>query len=292
MEPNNPVDTSIKALLRQQPHVLFRLQGRAQPSGLRWDDSVINQFELRADHVLVLGDAAGGDSGALYLEYQLAPDASLLSSWAAKWTGLLRQLGLPVALLVLYLERGGSATFPDRLHCEVEGVSTEYRFTTIKLWEHADRIRSGELWELAPLLVLCEDNPTEATMRREVTLITTSPATEAQQANMLAYALRIGARDFSRSVLEGIFREMLPMVKSATVIDDWIAEGEARGEVRGAARGRLEEARELALRLLRKRFPDLPERLARRVEALELAECTALIDGLFDGAALNQLFPD
>lgn len=38
-------------------------------------------------------------------------------------------------------------------------------FTAIRLWEHADRIRSGELIELAPLLLLGEESPTEQSVR-------------------------------------------------------------------------------------------------------------------------------
>jgi hypothetical protein len=292
MQPDHPIDISIKGLLRGQAPVLFRLLGQPEsPSHWRWEDTALSLPELRADHVLVLGTAAEPDQGALYVEYQLAPDPANLATWAVKWSGLLRQLGLPTSLLVLYLERGAYATFPDRLAVNVAGVATELRFTAVCLWEHGDRIRSGELWQLAPLLVLCEDNPTEETVRREVELITGSPASPAEQADLLAFALRVGARDFSRVVLERVFREMLPMVRGATIIDDWIAEGEARGEARGETRGREGEARQMALRLLRRRFGDLPASLVSRVERLEVAECETLAERLVDGASLEQLFP-
>jgi hypothetical protein len=289
MQTPNPVDTSIRGLLRGQAQVLFQLLGHGPPPPrLRWEDTALNLPELRADHVLVIGTEAEPEQGALYVEYQLVPDPSNLVTWAVKWGGLLRQLGMPTALLVLYLERGRYATFPDRLTVSVAGIPTELRFTAVRLWEHADRIRSGELWQLAPLLVLCEDNPTEATMRQEVELITHSAAAPAEQADLLAYALRVGARDFSRTVLERIFREMLPMVRGATIIDDWIAEGEARGE----ARGRETTAREVALELLRERFGELPDAIVRRVEALGVTECKTLTKRLLTNVALEQLFPN
>jgi predicted transposase YdaD len=289
MEPNNPVDTSIKALLHAHPQALFRLCGQeGAPERFRWEDTAINQPELRADHVLVTGTEAEPEQGALYIEYQLAPDTSKVYDWAAKWGALLRKLAYPVTLLVLYLERGDYATFPDRLVINVSSVPTLFVFSTIRLWEHADRIRSGELWELAPLLVLCEDNPTETTMRREVELILSAPLTDAEKGDLLAYALRIGGRDFSRGLLEGIFREMLPMIQGTTIIDDWIAEGEARGE----ARGRVEEAREMARGLLQKRFGALPEAVVTRVQGLDAPECKRVLERLLDGATLAELFPN
>lgn len=297
MQPANPIDTSIKALIRGQPAVLFRLLNQTPaPEQCRWEDTAVNQPELRADQVLIVGTPDAPDQGAIYVEYQLIPDPALLTTWAAKWSGLLRQLGLPTSLLVLYLERGAFATFPDRLKLVVNGISTEWTFTTVRLWEYADRIRNGELWELAPALVLCEDNPTEATVRREVELIVNSPATEAEQANYLAYALRIAGRSFARPVLERIFQEMLPMVKGATIIDDWIAEAEARAEARGETKGRTEgavgEAREMALRVLRARFGKLPDAKVQQVARLDITGCETLVERLVRGAGLEELLPD
>jgi hypothetical protein len=51
------------------------------------------------------------------------------------------------------------------------GGRNRFEFETVRLWEHAERIRGGDLQELAPLLVLCENEPTEATLREERELI-------------------------------------------------------------------------------------------------------------------------
>src|SRR5689334_7276388 len=89
----NLIDRSVKALFRECPAVVMRLAGmEVEPEHLRVEDSNLNLPELRADQVFIIeeGDASGF---ALYLEYQLEPDAGLLTSWAAKWGGLTRQLG-------------------------------------------------------------------------------------------------------------------------------------------------------------------------------------------------------
>src|ERR1051326_7552302 len=128
MEPtsdqSNAIDISVKALFRECPAAALRLAGLdIPPEDIRVEDPNINLPELRADHVFIIPTAAlGGDAFVpadateigIYLEDQLEPDADLVRSWFAKCGGLTRQMGLPVVLLVIYLERGSRVTFPDR----------------------------------------------------------------------------------------------------------------------------------------------------------------------------------
>jgi hypothetical protein len=86
------------------------------------------------------------------------------------------------------------------------------------------------------------------------------------------------------------------MSQGETIIDDWIAEAEARGEARGLARGeaRVEEkvVRRIAFLMLRKRFGEVPDSIIRQVEALGVEECEDLAERLLDEVTLEQLFPD
>jgi len=81
------------------------------------------------------------------------------------------------------------------------------------------------------------------------------------------------------------------MVRGATIVDDWIAEVEARGEARGETRGREEEARQMALRLLRRRFGKVSASIVSQVERLTVAEYETLAERLIDGLPLEQLLP-
>ncbi len=272
-----PIDESMKALLRSHPGALFRLARHPiDPARVRMEDTAINIPEMRADQVYIVSGSDGNDVGAIYIEYQLQPRLDRLATWFTKAGTLHQQLGLPVALVVVYLEQGDRVTFPDHYSVEVAGFSTRYEFTALRLWEHADRIRSGELWELAPLLVLCENNPNEVTLREEVAIITRSTPDASEQAELFAIALRVAGRKFARGLVEAIFREELPMAQGATIIDDWIAEGEARGEARGRMVGREEEARRLLREALRLRFGAVPETLDARIEAADVDACEAL----------------
>lgn len=282
----HPIDESMKALFRSYPEALFRLFGRPLAAGrIRMEDTAINVPEQRADHVFVVSDAEGRDEGAVYVEYQLQPRTELSATWFAKAGALGRQLGLPVVLLAVYLEKGGRSTFPNHYSVQVAGLISSFQFPTIRLWEHADRIRSGELWQLAPLLVLCEDNATEHTLREEVALIAQSGASADEQGELLALALRVAGRKLSRGLVEAIFREELPMVQGATIIDDWIAEGEARGETRG----RTEEAQRFTREAIKLRFGSLPAALDARILLADATDCEELFRQVMQAATLDDL---
>ena len=75
------------------------------------------------------------------------------------------------------------------------------------------------------------------------------------------------------------------MVQGTTIIDDWIAEGEARGRVEG----RVEEARRLTAELMRGRFGALPAELEARIAAADAETCEALFRSALRAESLNEL---
>jgi predicted transposase YdaD len=109
------------------------------------------------------------------------------------------------------------------------------------------------------------------------------------RADLFAVALTVGSRYFARDLLFSIFREELRMLKEASLVEEWVAEGEARGRAEGEARGRLAEARAILVRQLRKRFGDLPLSVTERVESATLEWCEEMGERLVDAASLQDL---
>ncbi len=64
----------------------------------------------------------------------------------------------------------------------------------------------------------------------------------------------MGRRYFSRQLLETIFLEERDMLKEMEFVQDWMAESREEGR----EEGRTEQAREMALRVLERRFGTLP----------------------------------
>ena len=247
------IDKAVKNLFRLSPTLVTRLAGLdVAAEDIRVEDPNLNLPELRADHVFILAESEMEPESAIYLEYQLRPDPDLLPSWAAKWGGLARQLKMPVVLVVLYLQKGDRATFPAQFRMRRGGFETELRFTAIRLWELEERIRSGELAELAPLLLLSEDSPTEETIREEADLIRSANLPMETQADLLGLILMVGSRHFSRQMLQTLLQREIDTMQDLGLIGDWIKEGEARGRAQGIAEGKAEGEAEGEARAERK----------------------------------------
>ena len=75
------------------------------------------------------------------------------------------------------------------------------------------------------------------------------------------------------------------MLKEASIIQEWIQEGEARGEARGEAQGRDSAAREMLLGALEQRFGPLPDAVVARVNEKSADWCrNALSEALAAGS--------
>ena len=283
--PSNVFDRSIKLIFQDLPAAACRLAGAgADPSEITRYDTAVNVPELRTDHLFYI-KRPGKRPWALQLEYQLTPDRGQLRGWIMKNAALNHQLGIPVVLVVIYLRRGGRKQFPDSYLIRGEGLQNLHRFETVKLWEHRERILNGDLKELAPLLVLCEDKPSEETLRQERRMIRELPIDPNKKRSLLGLAAMLGARFFPDELLRDVFREDLDVLKELSFVDEWLAEREARGE----AAGRTAEARQLALRALRAKYHDLPESLVTQLENADPAWCEKLVIGVITAETLQDL---
>lgn len=287
-------DRSLKVLARRAAPAFFRPAGLdVRPDQIRTTDVSINLPEHRADQVFLIGGHDDPDRWAMHLEFQLQPDPRVLPGWFLKNAALTVQLGLPVLLVVTYLTRSGRATFPGAYTAARGAVTNQFRFHTIYLWEHTNRIRGGELAELAPLLLLCEEEASEVTLHQERELILGLDTTPAMGADLLAVAAMVGSRYFARELIQAVVREELEMLKEGSFIQDWIEEalekGRAEGRGEGEASGIAKGARQLLLDQLRARFGPLPEAVVERVERMEPADCHSVGVRLLTAGSLEEL---
>jgi hypothetical protein len=304
----NLIDRSVKRLFRDQPHAALRLVG-VNAATVRFEDSNLNFPELRADHVFLVEEDNDPNPYAIVLEYQLQPKTNVLINWGHKWLGLCDLLSMPVFLFGIYLEKGDRATFPATYQHSRNNWRTAFLFDTVRLWEHRDRIISGEWPELAPLLVLCEAHPTEQTLQQEVELIHHSGLSREVQTELMGVAISVASRKFSRSVLRTIFREELAMLDELENLKElfleidsfrlWLqdprvsgelrAEAKAEGKVEGQAEGEAAAARRMTLTFLTQRFGELPEALAAQIAMADADWCQSLFDRAIVAASLAEL---
>lgn len=106
------------------------------------------------------------------------------------------------------------------------------RLACLLLWEYADRIRSGELKELAPLLVLFYDRPSKEVVLEEKKLI--HKVKDAQErSDLLALAAMVAFRKFKNGLIKELFYEEYQMMKASNFIEEWIKEGWEKGRREG-----------------------------------------------------------
>ena len=112
----------------------------------------------------------------------------------------------PVITIVLYLERRQS-DIPAEYTVQIgEVVIHRFTYPVLKLWDYEEQIRSGELRELAPLLIFVATEKTEAVLQRERELILQEPDAH-KRADSLATAVMIASRYFDLNQLWDFFRE-------------------------------------------------------------------------------------
>ena len=274
---HNPIDVSMKMLIRGRPEAALSLAGLVlPPQTLRFEDTDIITHEYRADHVLILENPRL----AIYWEYQLVPKLEVVARWAEKCASLMTQLGMPDILIVIYLEKGGYATFHDGFEATLGNTKTLFQFTAIKLWEHADRLRSGELIELVPFLFLCDNESKEETVLEEIDLIYRSDVSRQVQSELYQAVFRVAGSRLPKEVIDRLYREKESMIKENfdydVLRDILIDEGVEKGIEKGIEKGKLYMVR----KLLEGRLGAIPQRLESFLQTATQVQ----LDELFDNA--------
>ena len=116
-------------------------------------------------------------------------------------------MGRLVILLALYLTRGDYATFPTSYEKTVAGLTNSFRLQWLLLWEYRERLEQGEFPELAPLLILCQNEPTLETVQLEIDIVRRSKLDISLKNDLLPMILSIASRQFSRETLKIVFKK-------------------------------------------------------------------------------------
>ena len=164
-----------------------------------------------------------GQEWLLHIEFQLEHFADFPRRMCHTHGALTQQFKMPVLSFAVYLQRR-KAPLPTEYLVEIDNVAiNRFSYPVIKLWEYTQQIRSGQLRELAPLLVMLEEAPNEETLQVERQLILAEPDPD-KRADLLAIAITLAARMFDREFLRRFFREELAQMQHATLVDEWLDE--------------------------------------------------------------------
>ncbi len=275
------VDISVKSLLATVPDALYRLaRATVDPARLRAGDPGVLIRQVHADGLILHDGDTPADTYGACIEFQFLPRPKLIPLWGAKALLLSYYLDRKIVLVVVYLHKT-SAEAATRLKRDLVLQAGPWRnrfeFEVICLWEHAHRIRSGELAVLAPLLILCEDCPPLEALQQEQELIRNAPVSEPVKAELLSLSYLLGLRYESEKVLNTVFpNDDIERIKNEGQIGRWILEATANARAQEIAVHTARSQRMLHT-VLMGRFGQLPSEWVSRLERASADTCEAWV---------------
>ena len=228
----NVVDRSLKALARRYPKPFVRVVlGSVEDLIVETiENPEINLPERRLDFVYGLQQERR--DFILHLEFQLEHRADVPERMFTYNALLTATYERPVLSAVIYLERHNYRRLPQEYVVEFRGRAVHtFPYLVVRLWDYAEAIASGELRELAPLLILLTEEKDHRVLARSRELILAS-GDEKWRADALSTAITVARRYFSKDFLLRFFREELKMLQEADIVQDWINEGMEKGAIK------------------------------------------------------------
>ena len=290
------LDRVMKMLAARYPSVFMQLLfgDRHDVVFKRVEDTTINIPQKQSDKVFRISE--NGREGIINFEFMAQPDSRPMSDFHIKSGMLTAAFQCEVVTLIFYLEKGRYRTIPDTYQPDIGGLQNRNQFAVICLWDYKRQIESGELKELIPLLVLCEDHPDLAVLRKEKEFLNRISDTK-ERADMIALSMMIAFRKFAKNIVSELFKEEQHIMKESDFIQEFIAEGRAEGWEKGLAEGwekGLEKGREdgeiiVLKRQIEKKFGMIPESLIEQIHHLEYSQRENLILSLLDMNELSEL---
>ncbi len=295
---SKPFDVTTKELVEADPQSWIRYAGLPDaPTELI--DSDLATVSTEADRVLRVLAAF---PYLAHLEFQSTYKLDL-GHRALRYNVLLfYRHGLPVQSVVILLRReadGPAMTGRVDYATSPNDGSLTFRYRIVRVWEQSvDALLTGDL-AILPLALLTDSAQNRLPeVVRQMELRIQAEATPAQAEFLWTTAyLLTGLRypaSFAGELLKGV-RGMEDSSTYQAIIAKGEAKGEARGRVEGEARGRVEgastEARNLLLRLGRKRFGEPSEDTLQILQNMaELETLERLAERLLEVESWAELF--
>jgi len=229
-------------------------------------------------------------------EFMIQPRKGALKNFLIKTALLIANYSLPVVTVVVYLEKGKYKTFPDEFEHRFLGFRNRFILDKILLWKYRDKIESGELLELAPLLPLFYQKPELHVLEKEHELILKVPDFQ-QRSDLIALAMMVAFRKYETKFVQEFFKKEYQMLKESTFVKEWIHEGWEKGIKEGVKEGKkegLEEGIEygklaLLLHLVKTKFKTINSKIESQLKKLKDKQIDELSAQLFKMGDIEEL---
>jgi predicted transposase/invertase (TIGR01784 family) len=223
---------------------------------------------IRADALILLQS----DDVVLHCEFQTNPDSTMPFRMADYRLRVYRKFPTKrMVQVVIYLRQTDS-----ELVYQTNFVlnNLESRFNVVRIWEVEPEVFLNTPGLLPYAALGRSDAPAEM-LRQAVTRLE-ELSDVSQRNNLIAAASILSGLRLDRDVIRRVIRSEI--MRESVIYQDILAEGEARGEARGIAEG---EAR-MVMRLLSRRFGEIPAELRTQIQQLTVPQLEDLGEALLD----------
>ena len=290
---SKPFDNTTKELLEAHPETWVRLLLQADVGPVRVLNADLSTITTEADKVLCIEEAV---PWLVHVEFQSRHDATL--PLRLQRYNLLIQFrhGLPVQSVAVILrpEADGSDLTGDLQHRLPDGrLYHRFWYKVVRIWElPLEEVLAGGIGTL-PLAPLAEVSPgaLPEVLRRIGERINREPPDQAAKLWTATYLL-MGLR-YAEDAIQELFEGVLAMEDSVTyqaILRKGRAAGLAEGKAEGMAEGKVKEAKQIVLRMGRKRLGPPAPHVVEAIEAIdELGRVEVLVDRLLDVSSWDEL---
>jgi predicted transposase/invertase (TIGR01784 family) len=243
----------------------------------------LNVEPIRADSLILL------DSPELLLhgEFQVKPDATIPARMANYRLRIYHRFPRKAVRQVVIYLRPTRSPLVHETRFEIPGL--QHEFEVIRLWEQPVELFL-QAPGLLPFAILANSQERLEVLRQVASQAEQISAQNVRQDVMAASAVLAGLVLDTSSIRQILRSEAM---RESVIYQDILQEGEQRGELRGELRGEQRGLRQgelnLILKLLNRKFGNIPTKMQKIVQNLSIAQLEDLGEALLDFATLDDL---
>lgn len=265
-------DNTCKYLAETYPQDFARWLLAGEVSEVEILKTELNLEPIRADAVIFLKVG----NRILHLEFQTTPKSKTPLDFRMLdyYTRLKRQYRCEIEQVVIFLQ---ATTSEMVFNSQYVDTNTIHKYRVIRMWEEeAAPLLANPA--LLPLATLAKSDSAENLLTQVAAAVDTIESKTARDNISVCTQLLAGLR-FDRNLLKQLFQE--DIMEESWVYQDILQKGEQKGKRR--------EALELILRLLKRRFGNIPARIEQQLPNLGLTQLEDLAEELLDFSQIDDL---
>ena len=234
---------------------------------------------IRADSLILLE----AKDLLLHLEFQTRPDPQIPFRELDYWVrGKRRFPDKKILQFVIYLKETSSyLVFQDRF----EDGRTHHEFEVIRLWEQPIT-NFLEFTGMLPFAILVNDGDKERLLQDIAQKIDEIPEQKTRQIIGAATYVLAGLV-LDKNIIKQILRR--DIMRESVTYQEILEEGRLEGEIKGEIKGRKQALLTIILRLLTRKFGNLPPKLHTRIARLQIPRLESLAEAILDFESVADL---